>query len=131
LLGHELTQAGARSRRITRDDILVVAPFNLQVRKLQAALPGVRTGTVDKFQGQQAPVVIFSMTASEGDAAPRGLDFLFDKHRLNVAISRAQTLAIVVASPALERTRCTKLEQMRTVNVYCRAVESGVQVRTA
>jgi len=82
-------------------------------------------GTVDKFQGQQAPIVIFSMTSSEGDASPRGIEFLFDKHRLNVAVSRAQVLAVVVGSPALERTRCSKLEQMRAVNVYCSAVETG------
>jgi predicted RecB family nuclease len=131
LLGHDLAEAGRPARKLTRKDILVVAPFNMQVRKLQALLPGVRVGTVDKFQGQQAPVVIFSMTASEGDAAPRGLEFLFDKQRLNVAISRAQVLAVVVASPALERTRCTSLEQMRALNVYCRALEAAVQVRTA
>jgi uncharacterized protein len=87
LIGQILEQAGQPSRPISADDILVVAPFNLQVRKLKTALPGVRVGTVDKFQGQQAPVVIFSMTASDGDASPRGMDFLFDKNRLNVAIS--------------------------------------------
>jgi superfamily I DNA and/or RNA helicase len=75
LIGQTLEQAGQRPRLISADDILVVAPFNLQVRKLRTALPGVRVGTVDKFQGQQAPVVIFSMTASEGDASPRGMDF--------------------------------------------------------
>jgi uncharacterized protein len=121
LCGHVLDESGS-ARRVTRDDILVVAPFNLQVRKLKAALDGVRVGTVDKFQGQQAPIVIFSMTASEGDASPRGIEFLFDRHRLNVAISRAQVLAVVVGCPALERTRCSMLEQMRAVNVYCRAV---------
>jgi superfamily I DNA and/or RNA helicase len=125
LTGHALEKPGAVARLITFDDILVVAPFNLQVRKLKMVLPGVRVGTVDKFQGQQAPVVIFSMTSSEGDASPRGVEFLFDKHRLNVAISRAQILAIVVANPALARTRCSNLEQMRAVNVYCRAVETG------
>jgi uncharacterized protein len=129
LTGHVLEQSGTGPRPITPGDIVVVAPFNLQVRKLKTALPGVSVGTVDKFQGQQAPVVIFPMTSSNGDA-PRGIEFLCDKHRLNVAISRAQILAVVVGSPALERTHCSNLEQMRALNVYCRAVEDG-SLRTA
>jgi hypothetical protein len=127
LVGQTLEQAGHPARLISADDILVVAPFNLQVRKLKAALPGIRVGTVDKFQGQQAPVVIFSMTASDGDASPRGMDFLFDKNRLNVAISRAQVLAVVVASPKLERTQCSRLEQIPLVDMFCHAVHEGSQ----
>jgi uncharacterized protein len=65
------------------------------------------------------------MCASSGDSSPRGVEFLFNRNRLNVAISRAETLAIVVASPALVNTRCSSIEQMRLVNVYCRAVEEG------
>ncbi|MGH9583783.1 MAG: DEAD/DEAH box helicase [Bryobacteraceae bacterium] len=125
LIGQNLVQDGHSPRLISADDILVVAPFNLQVRRLKTALPGIRVGTVDKFQGQQAPVVLFSMTASDGDASPRGMEFLFDKHRLNVAISRAQILAVIVASPKLERTRCAKLEQIPLVNIFCRAVHEG------
>jgi uncharacterized protein len=127
LIGQTLEQAGHGSRALSADDILVVTPFNLQVRKLKAVLPGVRVGTVDKFQGQQAPVVIFSMTASEGDASPRGMEFLFDKNRLNVAVSRAQILAVIVASPKLERTRCVRLEQMPLINMFCRAAYEGSQ----
>jgi uncharacterized protein len=127
LVGQTLQEAGKPSRMLSKDDILVVAPFNLQVRKLKTALPGVRVGTVDKFQGQQAPVVIFSMTASNGDASPRGIEFLFDKNRLNVAISRAQILAVVVASPKLERTPCLRLEQMPLVNLFCRAAYEGTK----
>ena len=83
----------------------------------------VRVGTVDKFQGQEAAVVIFSMCASSGDAcAARRSNSYSSRNRLNVAISRAETLAIVVANPALVRTRCTSIEQMGLVNVYCRAV---------
>ena len=106
--------------RVTLDDILVVAPYNAQVRCLRAALPdGARIGTVDKFQGQEAPIVLFSMTSSTGEDVPRGMDFLFSKNRLNVAVSRAQCLAIVVASPALLTTRCNTVEQMRLINALC------------
>jgi len=125
LLAQFLTDTNQPERPITRDDILVVTPYNLQVRKLTEMLPGIRVGTVDKFQGQEAAVVIYSMCASSGDASPRGIEFLFSKNRLNVAISRTQTLAIVVGNPALARTSCSTLEQMQLVNVFCRAVEAG------
>ena len=119
------------TRALNLQDILIVAPFNLQVRKIQSTIPGARVGTVDKFQGQQAPVVIFSMTASEGDASPRGINFLFSRNRLNVAISRAQILAVVIASSKLVRTRCSRLEQIRLVNLFCRATEAGRAVAAA
>jgi predicted RecB family nuclease len=125
LLAQYLTDADKADRQMTRDDILVVTPYNLQVRRLTQVLPGIRVGTVDKFQGQEAPVVIYSMCASSGDASPRGIEFLFSKNRMNVAISRARTLAVVVGNPALARTNCSTLEQMQLVNVFCRAVETG------
>lgn len=112
-------------RGITADDVLVVAPYNLQVRRLERRLHPIRVGTVDKFQGQETPVVIFSMTASSGDASPRGIEFLFSRNRLNVAISRAQTMAIVVGSSALIRTRCSSIEQIQLLNMYCRAIFEG------
>ena len=126
----DLTQQQLRTkegtlRDLTNEDILVVAPYNLQVHHLERRLGNVRVGTVDKFQGQQAPVVIFSMTASSGNAAARGVEFLFSQSRLNVAISRAQTLAIIVGHPSLERTACSTIEQMRLVNVYCRAIHTA------
>ncbi len=122
LLGHTLkTPQG--ERQVSFEDILVLAPFNLQVRGLQKALGEVRIGTVDKFQGEQAPIVIVSMTSSTGDESARGLDFLFDRNRLNVALSRAQVLGIIVASPELERARGSNLEQMKAVNIYCRAIQ--------
>ena len=124
-----LSLPGKASRTITCQDILVVAPYKLQVRAIQALLPGVRVGTVDKFQGQQAPVVIYSMTSSEGDISPRGVEFLFNKNRLNVAISRAQILAVLVGSPKLIRTRCNSNEKIRLVNLFCRAVEAGTMRR--
>ena len=82
-------------------DVIVVAPYNAQVNALREALPGVRVGTVDKFQGQEAAVVIYSMASSSGEDVPRGLDFLLSRNRLNVAISRARCLAYLVCSPRL------------------------------
>ena len=88
--GGRYTDMAGEERALTLEDILVVAPFNAQVRHLRDRLPrGARVGTVDKFQGQEAPVVFFSMTASSGEDVPRGMDFLFSRNRLNVAISRA------------------------------------------
>jgi uncharacterized protein len=114
---------------VTLDDILVVAPYNAQVRCLRAALPdGARIGTVDKFQGQEAPIVLFSMTSSTAEDVPRGMDFLFSKNRLNVAVSRAQCLAIIVASPALLTARCNTVEQMRLINALCQFADlAGAQ----
>jgi uncharacterized protein len=125
LMSLRLRTTDGAIRPLTGADILVVAPYNLQVRRLERRLSPVRVGTVDKFQGQEAAVVIFSMCASSGDASPRGIEFLFSRNRLNVAISRAQTLAIVVGSPELVRTRCSSIDQIRLVNVYCRAVAEG------
>jgi len=101
-------------------DILVVAPYNAQVNALRAALPdAVRVGTVDKFQGQEAPVCLVSMTASAAEEIPRGMEFLYSPNRLNVAISRAQALALVFAAPRLRAAKCDTVEQMRTVNALC------------
>ena len=101
-----------------------MTPYNAQVKCLSAVLPpGTRVGTVDKFQGQEAPAVIFSMATSSGDDLPRNLEFLFSRNRLNVAISRAQSLAALVASPQLLEIRCRTIEQMRMVNALCRFVE--------
>lgn len=98
-------------------DILVIAPYNAQVGSLRERLPnGIGVGTVDKFQGQQAPVVIYSMTSSSAADAPRGLEFLFDPHRLNVATSRAKCVCILVASPRLVEADCKTPEHMRRVN---------------
>ena len=80
---------------------------------------GARVGTVDKFQGQEAELVIVSMTTSSGDDLPRHIEFLYSKNRLNVAISRAQCLAVVIASPALMAIKCTTPQQMALVNTLC------------
>jgi len=118
--GWYVNRRGER-HRITLDDILVVAPYNAQVRCLRAHLPDeARVGTVDKFQGQEAPVVFFSMATSTGEDVNRGMSFLFSRNRLNVAISRAQSLAVVVCSPRLLSARCSTVEDMRLVNLLCR-----------
>ncbi len=103
---------------------MVVAPYNAQVRLLTEHLPpGVEIGTVDKFQGRQAPVVFYSMASSSGEDVPHGLEFLFSRHRLNVAISRAQCLAYLVCSPGLLEVNCNTIEQMRLANALCQFAE--------
>src|ERR1022692_3350014 len=102
------------------EDILVVTPYNMQVNHLKSVLPaGARVGTVDKFQGQEAAVVLVSMTTSTAADISRGLEFLYSQNRLNVAISRARCLAIVVASPKLLEAPCNTIEQMKLVNTLC------------
>jgi uncharacterized protein len=111
-------------RPIRWDDVLIVAPYNAQVGTIQRLLPpAARVGTVDKFQGQEAPVSIYSMTSSDPELAPRGMDFLYSRHRLNVATSRARCVAVVALSPELLRVRARNPEQMRLANALCRLAE--------
>jgi uncharacterized protein len=108
------------TRPMLESDILVVAPYNAQVNALQEDLPaGIRVGTVDKFQGQEAPVCLVSMAASSTEEIPRGIEFLFSLNRINVAVSRAKALAIVFGSPRLREARCATVDQMRLVNTLC------------
>ena len=126
LIGGSYTDRDGREHRLGWDDVLVVTPYNAQVRCLSRRLDRrARIGTVDKFQGQEAPVVFFSMATSSGDDLPRNLEFLFSRNRLNVAVSRAQSLAVLVASPELLEIRCRTIEQMRMVNALCRFVEDA------
>jgi predicted RecB family nuclease len=112
-----------RVRPLRVDDILVVAPFNAHVQRLAAALPaGARVGTVDRFQGQEAPVVIYATAASDSEHLPHGMEFLFSLNRLNVAISRAQVLAVLVGSPTLLSAWSEDPERLRLVNALCRFV---------
>ncbi len=128
LLGQEWTNAKGDTAPLGLNDILVVAPYNEQVKYLAEALPrGARVGTVDKFQGQQAPVVIFSMATSSAGDVPRNLEFLLSRNRLNVAVSRAKCLAYVVASPKLLEVGCRSIEQMRMANALCLFVEAASQ----
>jgi predicted RecB family nuclease len=121
--GARWVDQNAAEHVMTWDDVLVVAPYNAQVGELQRLLPDARIGTVDKFQGQEAPVSIYSMTTSSPDLAPRGLDFLYSRNRLNVATSRARCIALVIASPELLRVRARSPKQMRLANALCLFVE--------
>jgi predicted RecB family nuclease len=106
-------------RKLVIGDILIVAPYNAQVSALIERLPAMRIGTVDKFQGQEAPVVIYSMTSSSHEDAPRGMGFLYNPNRLNVATSRAKGVCILVASPRLMEPECRTIEQMKWANALC------------
>ena len=110
-------------------DVLIVAPFNAQVGAIARELPEARVGTVDKFQGQEAPVSIYSMTSSTPEDAPRGMDFLYSRNRLNVATSRARCVSVVVAEPALLRVRARTPEQMRLANALCQFAELASRPR--
>lgn len=124
LRGATVTDDEGETRDLKAKDILVVAPYNLAVRTIHECVPdGVRVGTVDRFQGQQAPVVFYAMTCSSGDDVPRGIDFLFNRNRLNVAISRAQCIAVLVHSPRLLDADCRTLEAMELVDGVCKFVE--------
>jgi predicted RecB family nuclease len=124
LLGQPWVNQRGETRVIGTDDILVVSPYNMQVNLLKQRLPaGARVGTVDKFQGQQAAAVLVSMASSSADEAPRGIDFLFSRNRLNVALSRARCLSVIFCSPALLDLVCTDLERMKLVNTVCWANE--------
>jgi predicted RecB family nuclease len=126
LLGRTVVDKHGVERKVGWDDMLFVAPYNFQVNKLTARLARLaggadaKVGTVDRFQGQEAAIVFVSMCSSDANDSPRGMDFLFDEHRLNVAVSRAQSLAVVVMHPALVTTKVSNPEQMRKVNLLAR-----------
>lgn len=118
------TDRHGERRRVTLADVLVVAAYNAQVAEIARLLPsGARVGTVDKFQGQEAAVSIYSMATSSLAEAPRGMEFLYSLNRLNVATSRARCLTVLVASPELMRAACRTPRQMRLANALCRLVE--------
>ena len=132
VVGTEYTDDKGRTRPLTEEDVLVVTPYNAQVRTLRRRVPaGVRVGTVDKFQGQEAPVVVVSLASSSGEEAPRGLAFVFNRNRINVATSRAQCRVELVCSPRLLEADCKTVEDMRLVNALCRFVELAVPAATA
>lgn len=109
-----------REREIMLDDILIIAPYNAQVFEIQKHLPRGRVGTVDKFQGQEAPVAIYSMATSSSSEAPRGMEFLYSPNRLNVATTRAKCVSILVCSPLLFEPECHTPRQIQLANAFCR-----------
>ena len=112
-----------RRRPLRARDVLIVAPYNAQVGAIGERLPTARVGTVDRFQGQEAPVVIYSMATSTPDLAPRGMEFLYSLNRLNVASSRARCMCILVANPRLFQPECRTPRQMQLANAFCRYLE--------
>ncbi len=119
------TDAEGASHTLTDQDVLIITPYNRQIRELcsRPELEELRIGTVDKFQGQEAPIAIYSMATSSAEEAPRGMEFLYSLNRLNVATSRAKCLAVVVASPGLLAVRCRTPRQMHLANALARLFE--------
>lgn len=112
-----------QARPVGWEDILIVAAYNAQVGEIKRRVPQARVGTVDKFQGQEAPISIYSMASSSAEDAPRGMTFLYSRNRLNVATSRARCVALVMASPELLRVRARRPEEMRLANALVRFAE--------
>ena len=130
LLRSTKTNRDRLETEVTKEDILIVTPYNHQVRLLSDTLgSSFNIGTVDKFQGREAPIVIISMASSNALTSPRGLSFLFDPNRLNVAISRAQSLTILVASRELERPIATSQKDMKLSNLYLDLIDFTKQNR--
>tara|TARA_R110002124_G_scaffold285991_1_gene465592 strand:- start:4065 stop:7436 length:3372 start_codon:yes stop_codon:yes gene_type:complete len=120
MLGRTLVNKDGSEKLIDWGDMLFVTPYNYQVNRLKAKLGNeAKVGSVDKFQGQEAPIVFLSMCASDANDSPRGMNFLFDKNRINVAISRAKVMAVIVYSPSLLDVNVSNIEQMNMVNLFC------------
>jgi uncharacterized protein len=113
---------------VTLQEIVIIAPYNAQVFELQQRIPAARIGTVDKFQGQQAPIVIYSVTTSSHADAPRGMEFLYSLNRLNVATSRARCVCVLVASPTVFEPDCRTPRQMNLANAFCRYLELATSI---
>lgn len=130
LQGRPYTAKDGTTRALTLEDFLFIAPYNAQVRALQAALPaGARVGSVDRFQGQEAPVCILSLCSSCSEYGSRGLSFILDRNRVNVAISRAQCLAIIVADPCISSTIPNSLDEMMLLNLFCKMTDASTSNR--
>ena len=122
------TNNKGQTHPVEDEDILIVAPFNMQVNLLKEKLTcNLKIGTIDKFQGQEAPVVIISMSVSDVAESTRGLDFIFDINRLNVAVSRAQALAIIVVNEGLEQCQVSSLAQMEKVGFFIKLMTAGAE----
>lgn len=126
LAGRPYTASDGETRPLALEDFLFISPYNAQVRALQAALPdGARVGSVDKFQGQEAPVCILSLCSSYGEYGSRGLAFILDRNRINVAISRAQCLAVIVGDPRIGSAAANSIDEMKLLNVFCKFTASN------
>ena len=126
LIGTGFTDRKGETGTIGWENILIVAPYNMQVNALAAAVPAnARVGTVDKFQGQEAEVVIVSLATSTPDDLPRHVEFFYSKNRINVAISRARTLALVLANPKLLELDAKSVDHLRLVNTLAWVAEEG------
>jgi uncharacterized protein len=112
-----------QEKPLALDDILIIAPYVAQVFEIQQRLPGARVGTVDKFQGQEAPIAIYSMTTSSHADAPRGMEFLYSLNRLNVATSRAKCVSVLLSSPRIFEAECRTPRQIQLANALCRYLE--------
>jgi len=117
-----------REKPIRLEDIVVITPYNAQVFEIQQRLPGARVGTVDKFQGQEAPIAIYSTATSSHADAPRGMEFLYSLNRLNVATSRAKCASVLVGSPRIFEAECRTPRQIQLANAFCRYLEMAKQV---
>lgn len=126
LLGRQYMASDSKTRKLSLEDFLFICPYNAQVRALQAALPtGARVGSVDKFQGQEAPVCILSLCSSYGEYGSRGLAFILDRNRINVAVSRAQCLAVIVADPRIATTTAGSIDEMMLLNLFCKLADAS------
>jgi uncharacterized protein len=115
-------------RPLTAKDILIIAPYNAQVSDIKARLPNIEVGTVDRFQGREAAVVVYSLTTSSPEDAPRGMEFLYSLNRLNVATSRGRAMCILVGSPRLLEPQCRTPRQMQLANALCRYAELAKRI---
>ena len=119
IIGRDFTDVNNKTRKLTVEDILVISPYNAQVNYLLSILAkGARVGTIDKFQGQEAAINIISMVTSDADSMPRNREFLFERNRLNVAISRAQCASIILFNPILLDLYPTTYEQIKLLNNF-------------
>jgi len=118
----------SKERVLDLNDILIVAPFNMQVNNLSRNLPkNSKVGTIDKFQGQEAKIVFISMTASDPENIPRHKSFFFSRNRLNVGVSRAECITIILFNPNLLNTSCQKIDEMKLINNYCKLLKYEIK----
>ena len=124
---HKIEDEFGKIKKLTNEDILTISPYNIQVNYLKSILPkDSRVGTIDKFQGQEAPITIISMTSSDSDNLPRAKNFFFNRNRLNVAISRAQLMSIIIFNPLLLQTSAHTLEEIYLIENFFKLMKYKV-----